>query len=192
MYLEHDWKCALRLIQETFPEAVIAGGCLRDGDHGVKVKDVDIFIREFPLWSDREMLERLGQKLGLKGSTTIKYESIEYIFGMDSDVQRVFDFDLFQVIALKKMETLEDVVGRIDFGLCRIGTNGDRAYISPDYVVDKAGKQFTLLRCESNRQYNRSMARYDRLKEKYPEHRLVIPESFKVHADFDFLFDGEL
>lgn len=42
------WKDTLSKIQQVFPGAVIAGGCLRDLDHGKPIKDVDIFV---PIYS---------------------------------------------------------------------------------------------------------------------------------------------
>ncbi len=51
MIIPQSWQDALRKVQEGgFHEAVIAGGCLRDLDHGIpiaEVKDVDIFVRAF-------------------------------------------------------------------------------------------------------------------------------------------------
>lgn len=46
--IPQEWKDTLSKIQQVFPGAVIAGGCLRDLDHGKPIKDVDIFV---PIYS---------------------------------------------------------------------------------------------------------------------------------------------
>lgn len=43
--IPQSWTDLLSQIQAICPSAVLAGGALRDLDHGVPVKDLDIFIR---------------------------------------------------------------------------------------------------------------------------------------------------
>jgi hypothetical protein len=39
-----EWLEVLRVIQSVFPQAVLAGGCLRDLVLGGEVKDLDVFV----------------------------------------------------------------------------------------------------------------------------------------------------
>jgi hypothetical protein len=57
-------------------------------------------------------------------------------------------------------------------------------------MVDHMLHEITLVHCESQHEFNRSMVRYERLKQKYPEFTLVIPNKYKAYRGIQKLIDG--
>ena len=58
------WRAALGAVQSVVPQAVLAGGALRDRDNGKKVKDLDIFLPVSEnTWYDLDMVRRAMTKL---------------------------------------------------------------------------------------------------------------------------------
>jgi hypothetical protein len=183
------WLSELAKVQEVDPDAMIAGGALRDLDHGLQVKDVDVFL------TYREgVVEAVEEAVGRRLSILVpepKHRSnnvSEYLSHFDDEVACVFDdgvedFDWengeyvtkpnppYQFIFLQ--HGVGDPVSRIDFGLCRIGVGRSGVVVTPEYERDKRNKTFTLLRPRS---VETALRRYERLKEKFPDHRLILPD----------------
>jgi hypothetical protein len=171
---------ALRDVQAYYPEACIAGGALRDLLCNKPVKDIDVFISaknvEGGMYGVREMLLAL---FGAPVNIIIGEALAEY---SDALKDVAFTLETFigdtplQIIALHDDVTLESVVERIDFGICRVGTDGRRDLITEDFAYDLEHRQFTL-RCNFNEpRLTRSKARHERLQAKFPGWPLVIPE----------------
>jgi hypothetical protein len=173
------WLQALHTLQMNFPEACIAGGALRDLLCNKPVKDVDVFITGAGRTED-EVREFLVAAFGEPVRVVIGEAFADY-----SDALKDVAFTLeallpdstpLQIIALNEPVTLESVVERIDFGICRVGTNGSDDLITEDFAYDLHHRQFTL-RCNFNEpRLARSKARHERLQEKFPGWPLVIPE----------------
>src|SRR3569623_1528091 len=53
------WQTVLRYVQNVAPDAVIAGGALRDLDNGRPVKDIDIFVQGNAMADLRSLREKL-------------------------------------------------------------------------------------------------------------------------------------
>jgi hypothetical protein len=62
------------------------------------------------------------------------------------------------------------LLGRFDFGLCRVGFDGERPFYTDDFLRDAFGLTMTLINPIDEAQ---SLKRYERISAKYPDHRLV-------------------
>lgn len=196
MQLPNRWREVLTAIQARFPEAIIAGGALRDLDHGKGVKDVDIFI------ADRGVTtyDMLVEAFGYPGRVVMDARAAEYLGSID-EVLAVFEFPPsgehevlgsapFQIVVLPWYylgnggpEFAERTLARFDFGICRIAHDGVEITISPAYKRDKDNKTLTLLRCENERQLDRSLMRLERLERKYPGYEFLTDGPLTVKLD---------
>jgi hypothetical protein len=180
MNIPHVWRGVINALRNSgFPEAVIAGGALRDLDNGRPVKDVDIFLKY-----RIGLKEQLDDYFGQDGKVIIGEQLASYSNAL-IDVTASYEYrvgeTVFNIVALARDVTPEVVRNRIDFGLCRISFDGEKVEKSPEYDTDQANKTMTLHRCESSEQYNRSMQRFERLSAKYPEHKLVVPAHLAIY-----------
>ncbi|SCY04953.1 hypothetical protein [Rhizobium sp. NFACC06-2] len=172
------WKTELFWLGATaYPfKPVLSGGALRDHFHGAEVKDLDVFLPYGPglvsaidaaLQSSGWLLTQsippscagLGEVVEVRGYQKDGETDLNIIF-LDPGV----DYSAL------------GVAQRNDFGICQIA-----AWIEDDewrfeytdaFIEDVMAKTFTLLR-EGDEA--RSLRRYERLKEKYPDHTLVTP-----------------
>jgi hypothetical protein len=185
--LPADWSIALEIIRLRFPDAVIAGGALRDTLLGREVKDIDVFASHPYGWSNAHDIiswtDWADRMLG--PSYYVIHEGLaqEYSEGLYGVVCAI-EIDAavtrprpIQLIMLDTPVTLETVVERIDFGLCRVSHDGTTLFQHPDFVHDVNNRFFTLRRSENEAQYDRSCRRFRRLNEKYPGWPMVDPDT---------------
>lgn len=167
------WKMIVDMVRECTRDhkAVLAGGALRDYDHGRQVKDLDIFIntRNEEQW--KEVLFNLVWSFGLpKEPKTVDNDSS---YSANPEILKTASFEYegvtINLIGLDLPHfNLVSVLSRIDFGICRIGYNGDHLYKSYEYVDDSIDKTFTLHRSTGYESFEASKRRYFELtKEKY-------------------------
>ena len=176
-YLQTALK-ALTDVQKHYPDALIAGGFLRDTATGRTPKDIDIFIphqelpRGFPLASE------LSVEGGAQYASGTEVECLWDLTGYELPVQ---------IIMLRPgMDPVERSQNH-DFGICQIWWNGvGQAEYSEAFIHDIRHKTFTLTHCEDESEYKRSIRRWDRLSQKYPEFSLVIPDKFQRFAADEF------
>lgn len=176
-YLQTALK-ALTNVQKHYPDALIAGGFLRDMATERTPKDIDIFIpyQVLPVGFP------LAPELSTDGLA-------EYCNG--TDVACVWDLRGYelpvQVIMLQPyLDTVERVKNH-DFGICQIWWHGQGvAEYTPEFIQDLRAKTFTLIHCEDNKEYRRSIRRWYRLSEKYEGWALVIPDEFQRFAADEF------
>ncbi|MGP4725211.1 hypothetical protein ACSV5S_11105 [Agrobacterium deltaense] len=177
--LPADWK-ALALLIETATgpgTAVLSGGALRDWGHGAPVKDLDFFVP----WSVDNLCD-LNDLMELNGWS--KVQNIPPSCEGLGEVVAVVGYSKPGMLDLNVIFLSEDhdlapsaVARRNDFGICQIAAwielDGEwRFDYSSAFIEDVMAKTFTLLR-EGDEA--RSLRRYERLKEKYPDHTLVTP-----------------
>lgn len=168
----------LQRIRRIDGHAIIAGGFLRDRHYGVTPKDIDIFVSNHVALADL-------QKLFPSARMEIYSAFLEYTSG---EIDAVFDLgDLhvgFPVQVIRVTEgTPADRVMRHDFGFCQI-YSADLTGLSTKsftFFSDSASDTVTLTYCEDQQQFDRSMKRWDRLKLKYPQKHLVIPQEFQKY-----------
>lgn len=169
------WKSALREIQSIFPHAALVGGALRDRDHGVKVKDLDIFIEASEptydaLCAAQNLLEEKGFQTKLVDTSVYKdwfgvtkiVGIVETAIGSCPPIQLIFcDFPVD-----------ETLLYRLDFGCCQIMYDGRQIKRTDAYEFDRRRKLFRLVTGCDSRQMVRRLERWARLREKYPEWEL--------------------
>lgn len=168
------WTTSLRRVRELFPDSLLAGGALRDLENGRRVKDVDIFA---PNCADLEQATEHVKKLAnapfkcLSSENRVGPDGRVYAEWAANDVLAIFDIQSeemdYQLICLKCGP--EAIVKRIDFGLCRISTDGQTIHRTEEYNTDCLNETFTLHRCDDTSQYDRSVRRHERLVEKYTD-----------------------
>jgi hypothetical protein len=184
------WKDVLTALQKNgFPEAIIAGGALRDLDHGREIKDVDIFVLDHGPSTE----EDLEKAFGYAPNRTLT-DGSEYHIGRPArPVTQVYEFEHdepelwftesdhhgtqpFQVIVVKPGEGSHRnfpryVMADFDLGICRTWFDGHVWVKTYEYQNDERDKTFTAYIPLSGRQLDLTKERVARLKQKYPEFR---------------------
>jgi hypothetical protein len=161
-------------VQKKHPEAIIAGGFLRDLYFGKKFKDIDIFV---------------ANPIGYISDSFIRDTSYDMTYSTDSEISEVqklwydissmegLGFDAFEVnIICVPSGNLVDRVQEHDFDFCQVHTDGKQIYGAEILQQVQQTKQITLVQCENQKQLKRSLRRWDRFQEKYPGFTLKYKE----------------
>jgi len=198
--LPAKWLEVLAKVQEVFPEALIAGGALRDLILGREIKDIDVFVRSrgeetqaalASIYGDAkaehpDLVRDYGENVPeLQGVYTLHVGDGDRDWAPDSPVSDD-EYCPFQIIALNQDVTPDSCLGRFDFGICRVATDGKTVFIDPAFTKDIVAHTFTLLFCNKRES---SMKRFTRLTdEKYRGWTLVDPDAHQhLRADDFFL-----
>lgn len=162
------WLDALAVIKLYCPEAMLAGGALRDLDNGREVKDLDIFVKGGKL----EALYQLHSRMSSDG---IYVEDIDpdaqYPIGDGNDVTGYFTCGFegldkpVQIIMVDY--PFEILLERFDYGICRILYDGKQLHVHADYIEDQEAQVFRLRRERNNIELSASVHRYARIVQKY-------------------------
>ena len=169
--LPNLWRARLKEIQKTFPNAVIAGGCLRDLACGKEIKDVDVFIP-----NSKEIQEDLNDfKLN---HTTQIIRTVKDSYGnwACNDVKDILTltWGSLQVEIITVDVTKDHIVDRFDFGICQVQYDGTEVYYTKEFEKDYLNKTFTLINCKNEEQHTRSIKRFEAFhKGKYSDYSLV-------------------
>ncbi len=148
-----------------FPEAIIAGGAIRDLDNGMAeyVKDIDVVIFDRPNYlMDLKMAMRdFTHRVAVREEVAnyLKFENVACVHEFkdgDSNIP-------VQVVVSREPRSAEEILRRHDFGICQIGFDGRLILKTNRYVDDKTNKQFTLVRCRDAEDLVRSQGRHARL-----------------------------
>lgn len=165
---------ALAALCRIAPGSILAGGYLRDMTFGKPVKDVDFFVSYGTTCETLSTVfpdarrEIYAEFLYYSSSEVIDVISIGTVGGYPA-----------QVIVLKPYLDPMDRVAHMDFGFCQIACGIQGGDLTAAFHKDKRNNTATLVYCESKQEFDRSMKRWDRLKLKYPERTLVIPEEYQ-------------
>lgn len=169
MQIPESWKQCLAEVQKTFPNAVIGGGCLRDVYFGVEPKDIDIFI---PMTTQKEVSDFLVES----NEITVHRDMPSYNGFSNSDVTRVVTVtwknlkaDDLPVELIAVEVTKDAILNRFDFGICQLTYDGVEVKYTSRFIIDARTKCFSLVRCDNQDQFNRSLKRWERLHERYPD-----------------------
>jgi len=181
MEIPQSWCDALAAIQQVRPDAVLAGGCLRDLDNGRPVKDLDIFVRGCGV----DELESLADKLGGAGLDCAEVDTDSlYPVGDLTDLTGFFEVRFAGIAQPVQMIMVEwdtaHIVDRFDYGICRIAFDGRELTRAPEYEDDKEKKVFRLRRRREGPELESSVHRYARLVQKYEGWRFG---AFVDHVD---------
>ena len=177
-------QATLLALQTIDPSAIIAGGFLRDHYYGKPVKDIDYFV------SSVATLKQIKQVFPFARQE----HYAEFLRYQAAEVVDVIDLGTIegvpaQVIVLAPGLIPEERARLHDFGFCQVWSRGlPTVFYSGTFVRDNFSDTVTLDHCESYSEFCRSMGRWRRLKQKYPEKTLVIPERFQ---DFSTQFSVE-
>jgi hypothetical protein len=185
------WKEVLTALQKNgFPEAIIAGGALRDLDHGREIKDVDIFVLDHGPSTEEDLEKAFGY-----APNRALTDGSEYHIGRAArPVTQVYEFEHdapelwftesdhhgtqpFQVIVLKQPERSatrffrfpEFVLADFDLGICRIYYDGRELVRTHDYRNDEIDKVFRSYIPLTGKQLDLTKERVARLLKKYPD-----------------------
>jgi hypothetical protein len=176
-----NWLAILSLIQtSTGTPTVLAGGALRDHFHAKPVKDIDFFLahNDEAVQEVNDLFEEMGfeciQSIGLscEGFSDCRVVlGFRDPMGLTPDVNVIF-------LDPASAGSVQEIVERLDFGICQIGVffneqNEVEFYYTLDFIEDVVKLTFTLRRRHDQ---ERSQRRFERIKEKYPYHRLVVRE----------------
>lgn len=185
----------LAMIAKADPGALIVGGCLRDVMFEKRVKDIDVFVgphmdidqvrAAFPAdWSCSNQFSRLSVEAYRQHFGADMVEVIHVVrprkqsFDL-SELVCMDDYDPFiQIIVMNKPVDLEEMLYSVDFGFCQIGIDARCRDVmaTPAFVKDATENTATLT--DSRRDagnIQRSLKRAERLREKYPTRKFVLP-----------------
>ncbi len=153
-----------------FPEALVAGGAIRDYDHDrpelVKDIDVVIFDRRGYLHGLKRALKGFQHRVAVDENVAnyLEFENVACVHEFWEDVGSI----PVQIVVARTRRTPMEILERHDFGLCQIGFDGQSILTTSAYQADKVAKRFTLVRCRDAKDFWRSVGRYRRLERKYP------------------------
>lgn len=155
-----DALAVLKEIQKRSPEAIIAGGFLRDLYMGKQPKDLDIFVSEiknygydFIVTKDYDMSYGSDSEIG----------SVQNLYQIGAPVH--LDINVIEVKDIKPIER----VNSHDFNFCQCAFDGENFH-NLDELEETAEFGYVVLGlCETFKQFVRSIKRWVRFKEKYPE-----------------------
>lgn len=150
------WVALLVEVQKEDPEAMIAGGAIRDLAFGKSISDIDIFTRVLPPWADDF------------GPPAIDYEGMKYVDVVVS-IQRE-GIDPINIIRHEPCTNIE-MLSTFDYGFCQIGFDGKQLLKTPEYLWDFKHGVITLRHTE---RYQRSIRRYAKWINRY-DLPIVIP-----------------
>jgi|SRR5687768_8466652 len=184
--------------------AIAAGGIVRDVLFGKTPKDIDIFIShdEVNKLKETGISERLGGTLEcLFSSEYSAIPDVHSIYNLQQElpidwralkeevIQQLKDFipsgELpVQIIVIENGMTPRERLDTFDFGFCQVGYDGKEVVYTDHFLRDFQNETVTLVFCENEKEFKRSMKRYDRLKDKFPE--LTMINTFHTHISNPF------
>jgi hypothetical protein len=160
----------LKDVRNVCPTAVIAGGALRDLDHAVAFKDIDIFV---PTQSTEQALKIYEDLIISLGAPDIK-EVNDY--SIVPELIKVATFDYYgvpvQVVCFKSTETnikkfTVQVLKTFDFGINKIAYIGkSKIHYDPDYLYDRLYHYATLSNVRQPYHLVKLVDKYKRMVEK--------------------------
>lgn len=164
------WKAALKRLQFFFPDAVLAGGALRDRDAGKKVKDLDFFIQVPDVGANRQQeIKKILQKDGWEPHLM---NAGSYADWFRSNVAAVINAEFkgcpkIQIILLTTGVEAKQLLPEFDFGLNQIMFNGETIQKTFDYDSDFQAKRFRVIGKQTTKMFNRIVGRYARISKRY-------------------------
>lgn len=178
--LPTGWRAILQSVQTIEPGAILAGGAMRDWDNGRLWKDLDIFIPSGG--NTRAITDMLrGKSYRQTRHFDAGYRNVDHTI---EDVS-TFEANAFEppigIIRMARELTPEQWLARFDFGICQIAFDGQQITRTAAYLKDQAQRQFTVTRSDTPGQLERTRERFKRLREKYPDWTLVVPNNLPAN-----------
>jgi hypothetical protein len=164
------WLEVLSVVQSVFPQAVLAGGCLRDLALGGEVKDLDVFVPYDPTvytfpdedpvvtWGSPDKMDDLAHQSGWR-SLPPNDEMADHDYGnfaaVVADLKDYLVPGLAQPVQVIHLDLPEwspmAVLERMDFGACQLGIDRTGFHATMVAQVDIATHRITLLHDDPNR-----------------------------------------
>lgn len=181
MNIPKEWRDFLALVQQVDPFAILAGGALRDLDHGRPVKDLDIFVQPgFNHAAFEKLLPPGSYWPVMRRADYASLVDVQSIWGSyvmrDSAPEEFAETYPVQIIELNRLMPYWEVISRLDFGLCQIGFDGTAVFNTVAYKTDRDNKTFTLVRIDDE-VGARARRREERLSKKYSDFRFIYPQT---------------
>jgi hypothetical protein len=163
----------LSQVQKKHPEAIIAGGFLRDLYFGKEFKDIDIFV---------------SNPAGFISDSFIKDSSYDMTYSTDAEISEVQKLWFIANLGDSYYGSIEvniicvpsgNLNARVqehDFDFCQVWTDGKEIHGVEILQQVQQTKEVTLVQCENSKQLERSLRRWDRFQEKYPGFSLKYKE----------------
>lgn len=184
-----EWTRLIKEIQVYFPQAVIAGGALRDLYHGRQPKDIDVFIpvpeAEDNLWLDQiENLDPYFSTIrtnvyGQSGATSLPgFRTLHAIYrifkgwltsGMECEGTPFEYAKLIPVELIFIQGEDKRISDSFDINICQIEYNGEEVYYTPAF---KYGVEHGVIAPVNINRADRQEGRLQRMKDKYPEYTI--------------------
>jgi hypothetical protein len=183
-FLMEEALVVLKKIQLIFPEAIIAGGFLRDLELGYQPKDMDIFIEyregytldslkpDFPSVKFENydgMLDYISTEVAHVIDTRYCIGAVrEWVPLSDNPMIASYHSPVpVQIIMVKEDMDVRERVDTFDIGLCQISHDGDILYKSPAFRYDEAFGQVTIVDAQTQEEFDRSFKRATKFADKY-------------------------
>lgn len=148
-------------------DAIIAGGCVRDYVCGLPIKDIDVFC-------SRQFSDAVEQIDGVSKDLICAYQNIPDVDCVWNMAPLSGGTKPVQIIAMEGEMTPIERIGTFDWGICQIWYDGEIKY-TDHFLNDFHNKTMTLVYCENQHEWDRSMARAERLREKFTDYTIVAP-----------------
>jgi hypothetical protein len=157
---------------------VAGGGVLRDLHLDRPYKDIDLFLNAADA-SDEKVITML-RGMGFTSRVVVSNEATEYL--EFTDVASVIEATHpnlpvpLQVVRMSSSNLSgEEMIRRLDLGPCQVGMDHRGLFWYTDqFLEDVLNGTFTVTRDERN-DVARSVKRFERLSQKYPGWKLVMP-----------------
>jgi hypothetical protein len=131
---------------------VIAGGYVRDKLHGVPFKDIDIFLPG-------------NEPADEAAASDIDYGDVDYRIASSHNL--TYRDLLLNFVRLRSNLKTEQVLSRMDIGLCQVGLDEQRRVVATQaYLNDSANRTLTVLR-QSHSDH------VQRVRAKYPDYKVI-------------------
>lgn len=194
------WTEIINKIRRRFPEAVIAGGAIRELLNGKldQVKDIDVFVRgngDDPTYKMVEdCLGYSGAKLFASGPSApdgTRYGNLtvsgmyEFPYGHAPEPRPRIQIIVKDWGEMTSQQFVDRLTNNFDIGLCRAWYDGKNIHVTAAYVCDHLGKNLTVFREDEY-----TPARLGRLTAKYPDHTVVM--QVPAPLNFDLLTEDTL
>lgn len=166
--------------------AIIAGGYYRDLYNGIAFNDVDIYIRgdegdfDSDFWKQFFNLQ-VNDFRSMDSIESLSETDEEYDVANNARIVTVFGMIMNEVkynLIIVDCDPVQYVHRRFDFGICKVYCDGTKIRFTEAFMADVRNKTLTFSEHEfSKSNFSHAMhVHYTKLKEKYPDHTLVIPE----------------
>lgn len=141
------WCELLAEVRALDPNAIIAGGAIRDLFYGVEYKDIDFFTTTIPQWG---LLEQ-----------GFDYEGMKYVQAVGAMTKDDMNVNF---IIIEPNITNMALIESFDFGICQIAFDGSKIIKSSAFDWDFKHNVMTMRHID---RYQRSIHRYCRINQRY-------------------------